>query len=89
MDSVFIHYVFHVILGERLPLVRLSQEHIVYLQALTLPPPFHRGKTLAYRLLCVMMVRKHDIPPPKDILTHFYRVLHQGLVGQDQVCVTN
>lgn len=59
-----------------------------FLQALTLPPPFHRGKTLAYRLLCVMMVRKHDIPPPKDILTHFYRVLHQGLVGQDQVCVT-
>lgn len=53
-------------------------------RALTLPPPFHRGKTLAYRLLCVMMVRKHDIPPPKDILTHFYRVLHQGLVGQDQ-----
>ncbi|KAK7072472.1 Ral GTPase-activating protein subunit alpha-2, partial [Halocaridina rubra] len=53
-------------------------------RALTLPAQFHKGKTLAYRLLCMMMVRQHDIPPPKDILTHFYRVLHQGLVGTDQ-----
>ncbi|XP_068249956.1 ral GTPase-activating protein subunit alpha-2 isoform X1 [Palaemon carinicauda] len=53
-------------------------------KALTLPSQFHRGKTSAYRLLCMMMVRQHDIQPPKDILTQFYRVLHQGLVGPDQ-----
>ncbi|XP_050708752.1 ral GTPase-activating protein subunit alpha-2-like isoform X3 [Eriocheir sinensis] len=53
-------------------------------RALTLPPAYRRGKTTAYRLLCVMMVRHHDIPLPRDMLTHFYRVLHQGLVGQDQ-----
>ncbi|XP_071516521.1 ral GTPase-activating protein subunit alpha-1 isoform X2 [Panulirus ornatus] len=53
-------------------------------RALMLPTPFHRGRTLAYRLLCMMIVRRHDIQPPRDILTHFYRVLHQGLVGQDQ-----
>ncbi|XP_063845540.1 ral GTPase-activating protein subunit alpha-2-like isoform X2 [Scylla paramamosain] len=53
-------------------------------RALTLPPAFRRGKTMAYRLLCIMMVRRHDIAPPRDMITHFYRVLHQGLVGQDQ-----
>lgn len=58
------------------------------LQALTLPASHHKGKVLAYRLLCVMVVRRHDIPPSRDMLTNFYRVLHQGLVGQDQVsCV--
>ncbi|XP_076041404.1 ral GTPase-activating protein subunit alpha-2 isoform X2 [Oratosquilla oratoria] len=53
-------------------------------RALSLPPQYHRGKTLAYRLMCVMMVRRHDVAPNRDSLTHFYRVLHQGLVGTDQ-----
>ncbi|KAK3890821.1 hypothetical protein Pcinc_005247 [Petrolisthes cinctipes] len=57
-------------------------------RALSLPSTHHKGKVLAYRLLCVTVVRRHDIQPSRepsrDILTNFYRVLHQGLVGQDQ-----
>ena len=32
-----------------------------------------------------MTVRKQDHPLPKEHLIHFYRVLHFGLVGTDQV----
>ncbi|CAG2069246.1 unnamed protein product [Timema podura] len=54
-------------------------------KALTLPGQYHRGKLCAYRLLCQMTVIPQDIPLPRDHITQFYKVLHQGLVGTDQV----
>ena len=40
---------------------------------------------MALRLLCTLVVRPHDVPLPRNQLLLFYRVLHQALVGQDQV----
>ncbi|XP_064622191.1 ral GTPase-activating protein subunit alpha-1-like isoform X2 [Lineus longissimus] len=53
-------------------------------KALTLSDKFKKGKLLAYRLLCVMTIRQHDIELPNDHLAQFYRVLHHGLVSLDQ-----
>nr|CAD7424624.1 unnamed protein product [Timema monikensis] len=56
-------------------------------KALTLPGQYHRGKLCAYRLLCQMTVIPQDIPLPRDHITQFYKVLHQGLVGTDQAVI--
>ncbi|XP_077536712.1 ral GTPase-activating protein subunit alpha-2 isoform X3 [Haemaphysalis longicornis] len=45
---------------------------------------FEKGKLLALRLLCWLTVRRHDIPLSFDFLARFYRVLHMGLLGEDQ-----
>ncbi|XP_047736141.1 ral GTPase-activating protein subunit alpha-1 [Hyalella azteca] len=58
------------------------------LKALNLPNAYQRGKLLAYRLLCSMLVRRHDLPPSRDLLTAFYGALHQGLLGQDQEVIS-
>ena len=54
-------------------------------KALSLPAAFQRGKLCALRLLCMLTVRRHDIPLPRNHLLQFYRALHRGLVGDDQV----
>ncbi|GFG28404.1 hypothetical protein Cfor_11332, partial [Coptotermes formosanus] len=56
-------------------------------QALTLPSSYQKGKLCAYRLLCTMTVTPQDISLPRDHLTQFYKVLHQGLVGTDQAVI--
>ncbi|XP_071963778.1 ral GTPase-activating protein subunit alpha-2-like [Antedon mediterranea] len=53
-------------------------------QATYLSDRFQKGRLFAYKLLCMMTVRRHDHPLPQDHLLHFYRVLHFGLVGTDQ-----
>lgn len=45
---------------------------------------YEKGKLLALRLLCWLAVRRHDIPLSFDFLARFYRVLHMGLLGEDQ-----
>ena len=46
------------------------------------------GRMLAYKLMCLMTVRRHDKDLSSEHLTHFYRLLHVGLTGSDQVCAT-
>ncbi|XP_077996665.1 ral GTPase-activating protein subunit alpha-1-like isoform X2 [Glandiceps talaboti] len=53
-------------------------------KAVSLPKEYHRGRLLAYRLLCAMTVRRHEHELPMDHLVQFYRILHHGLVGTDQ-----
>ncbi|KAG1693961.1 Ral GTPase-activating protein subunit alpha-1 [Nymphon striatum] len=53
-------------------------------QALNLDARFQKGKLYAYRLLCTLTVRQHDLPLPQNHIVQFYKVLHHGLVGHDQ-----
>ena len=55
------------------------------LQALALPSSYHKGKLMALRLLCTVVVRPHDIALPRNHLLLFFRAIHHALVGQDQV----
>ncbi len=54
-------------------------------QSLNLPEKFKQGKLLAYKLLCILMLRRHDLPLHKDYLVHFYYALHHGFMANDQV----
>ncbi|XP_075723162.1 ral GTPase-activating protein subunit alpha-1 isoform X3 [Rhipicephalus microplus] len=56
-------------------------------EAMGLPEGFDKGKQLALRLLCWLTVRRHDIPLSFDYLARFYRVLHAGLLGEDQKAI--
>ncbi len=63
----------------------LIQLLIDLLQALALPSSYHKGKIMALRLLCTVVVRPHDIALPRNQLLLFFRAIHHSLVGQDQV----
>ena len=63
--------------------------YIVCLQAVNLPKQYKSGTLQAYRLLCTSHVCRHDIALSDDQLARFYTVLHQGLVSQDQVCISH
>lgn len=54
-------------------------------QALNLSDSFEKGKLYAYRLLCTLTVRKHDITLSQYHVIEFYKFLHQGLIGRNQV----
>ncbi|XP_049857449.1 probable Rho GTPase-activating protein CG5521 isoform X1 [Schistocerca gregaria] len=56
-------------------------------KALSLPANYARGKLSALRLLCQMTMTHQDIPAPHDHVTHFYKVLHHGLIGTEQAVV--
>lgn len=56
-------------------------------QAVELPKPYERGKLLAYRLLCSLTIRRHDIPLEPEYLTQFYLLLHEALSGSDQAVI--
>ncbi|MEQ2163886.1 hypothetical protein GOODEAATRI_000756, partial [Goodea atripinnis] len=43
-----------------------------------------QGKLHAYKLICRIMKRRQDVSPNTDFLTHFYNIMHQGLLHQDQ-----
>ncbi|KFM77896.1 Ral GTPase-activating protein subunit alpha-2, partial [Stegodyphus mimosarum] len=53
-------------------------------QALSLPENYKQGKLLAYQLLCMLILRRHDLPLQKDYLVQFYYALHYGLMSNDQ-----
>ncbi|KAF8789181.1 Ral GTPase-activating protein subunit alpha-1 like protein [Argiope bruennichi] len=53
-------------------------------EALNLPDKYKEGKLLAFKLLCILIVRRHDIPLPKEYIAHFYYALHYGLMANDQ-----
>jgi len=46
---------------------------------------YKQGKLHAYKLICRIMKRRQDVSPNTDFLTHFYNIMHQGLLHQDQV----
>ena len=54
-------------------------------QGVKLPAEYKKGRLLAYRLLCMSMLRRPDLEIPMQQLTRFYKVLHRGLTHADQV----
>lgn len=52
--------------------------------SLSVSNEFKSGRLLAYKLMCVMTVCRHDVPLTQEYLTHFYRLMHIGLTGTDQ-----
>uniref|UniRef100_A0A1A8AER3 Ral GTPase activating protein, alpha subunit 1 (Catalytic) n=1 Tax=Nothobranchius furzeri TaxID=105023 RepID=A0A1A8AER3_NOTFU len=53
-------------------------------KATMLTERFKQGKLHAYKLICRIMKRRQDVSPNMDFLTHFYNIMHQGLLHQDQ-----
>ncbi|XP_070180609.1 ral GTPase-activating protein subunit alpha-1-like isoform X3 [Littorina saxatilis] len=53
-------------------------------ECLQLSNKFKRGKLRAYQLICLMMLRPHEVPPSRALLARFYNVLHAGLTCNDQ-----
>ncbi|XP_059375979.1 ral GTPase-activating protein subunit alpha-1 isoform X6 [Carassius carassius] len=45
---------------------------------------YKQGKLHAYKLICKIMKRRQDVSPNSDFLTHFYNIMHCGLLHQDQ-----
>ncbi|XP_067311976.1 ral GTPase-activating protein subunit alpha-1 isoform X5 [Pseudorasbora parva] len=45
---------------------------------------YKQGKLHAYKLICRIMKRRQDVSPNSDFLTHFYNIMHCGLLHQDQ-----
>ena len=46
---------------------------------------YKQGKLHAYKLICNTMKRRQDVSPNRDFLTHFYNIMHCGLLHNDQV----
>ncbi|XP_029316257.1 ral GTPase-activating protein subunit alpha-1 isoform X2 [Cottoperca gobio] len=53
-------------------------------KATMLTERYKQGKLHAYKLICRIMKRRQDVSPNLDFLTHFYNIMHQGLLHQDQ-----
>uniref|UniRef100_A0A669F722 Ral GTPase activating protein catalytic subunit alpha 1 n=1 Tax=Oreochromis niloticus TaxID=8128 RepID=A0A669F722_ORENI len=53
-------------------------------KATMLTERYKQGKLHAYKLICRIMKRRQDVSPNTDYLTHFYNIMHQGLLHQDQ-----
>uniref|UniRef100_A0A3Q3KNR6 Rap-GAP domain-containing protein n=1 Tax=Monopterus albus TaxID=43700 RepID=A0A3Q3KNR6_MONAL len=53
-------------------------------KATMLSDRYKQGKLHAYKLICRIMKRRQDVSPNTDFLTHFYNIMHQGLLHQDQ-----
>uniref|UniRef100_A0A8C4PJW8 Ral GTPase activating protein catalytic alpha subunit 1 n=1 Tax=Equus asinus asinus TaxID=83772 RepID=A0A8C4PJW8_EQUAS len=45
---------------------------------------YKQGKLHAYKLICNTMKRRQDVSPNRDFLTHFYNIMHCGLLHIDQ-----
>ncbi|XP_039597795.1 LOW QUALITY PROTEIN: ral GTPase-activating protein subunit alpha-1 [Polypterus senegalus] len=45
---------------------------------------YKQGKLHAYKLICKIMKRRQDVSPNSDFLTHFYYIMHCGLLHVDQ-----
>lgn len=44
-----------------------------------------QGRIHGYKLMTMMIIRNHGLTPSPELMTHFFRLLHVGLTGQDQV----
>ncbi|XP_049320015.1 ral GTPase-activating protein subunit alpha-1 isoform X11 [Astyanax mexicanus] len=53
-------------------------------RATMLSERYKQGKLHAYKLICKIMKRRQDVSPNSDFLTHFYNIMHYGLLHQDQ-----
>uniref|UniRef100_UPI0037E90CC7 ral GTPase-activating protein subunit alpha-1 isoform X3 n=1 Tax=Semicossyphus pulcher TaxID=241346 RepID=UPI0037E90CC7 len=53
-------------------------------KATMLTERYKQGKLHAYKLICRIMKRRQDVSPNTDFLTHFYNIMHHGLMHQDQ-----
>ncbi|XP_058606355.1 ral GTPase-activating protein subunit alpha-1 isoform X7 [Onychostoma macrolepis] len=53
-------------------------------KATMLSERYKQGKLHAYKLICKIMKRRQDVSPNSDFLTHFYNIMHCGLLHQDQ-----
>ncbi|XP_072545049.1 ral GTPase-activating protein subunit alpha-1 isoform X2 [Salminus brasiliensis] len=53
-------------------------------RATMLSERYKQGKLHAYKLICKIMKRRQDVSPNSDFLTHFYNIMHCGLLHQDQ-----
>ncbi|XP_066464537.1 ral GTPase-activating protein subunit alpha-1 isoform X5 [Eleutherodactylus coqui] len=53
-------------------------------KATMLPDKYKQGKLHAYKLICKIMKRRQDVSPNRDFLTHFYNIMHCGLLHTDQ-----
>ncbi|XP_077430905.1 ral GTPase-activating protein subunit alpha-1 isoform X7 [Vanacampus margaritifer] len=53
-------------------------------KATMLTERYKQGKLHAYKLICRIIKRRQDVSPNTDFLTHFYNIMHQGLMHQDQ-----
>uniref|UniRef100_A0A674AR08 Ral GTPase activating protein catalytic subunit alpha 1 n=1 Tax=Salmo trutta TaxID=8032 RepID=A0A674AR08_SALTR len=57
-------------------------------KATMLTERYKQGKLHAYKLICKIMKRRQDVSPNSDFLTHFYNIMHCGLMHVDQVLNT-
>ncbi|XP_041122877.1 ral GTPase-activating protein subunit alpha-1-like isoform X9 [Polyodon spathula] len=53
-------------------------------KATMLTERYKQGKLHAYKLICKIMKRRQDVSPNSDFLTHFYYIMHCGLLHVDQ-----
>nr|XP_008100966.2 PREDICTED: ral GTPase-activating protein subunit alpha-1 isoform X3 [Anolis carolinensis] len=53
-------------------------------KATMLSDKYKQGKLHAYKLICNTMKRRQDVSPNRDFLTHFYNIMHCGLLHVDQ-----
>ncbi|XP_066469830.1 ral GTPase-activating protein subunit alpha-1 isoform X4 [Tiliqua scincoides] len=53
-------------------------------KATMLSDKYKQGKLHAYKLICNTMKRRQDVSPNRDFLTHFYDIMHCGLLHVDQ-----
>ncbi|XP_010285089.1 PREDICTED: ral GTPase-activating protein subunit alpha-1, partial [Phaethon lepturus] len=53
-------------------------------KATMLTEKYKQGKLHAYKLICKTMKRRQDVSPNRDFLTHFYNIMHCGLLHVDQ-----
>ncbi|KAK9409621.1 ral GTPase-activating protein subunit alpha-1 [Crotalus adamanteus] len=53
-------------------------------KATMLSDKYKQGKLHAYKLICNTMKRRQDVSPNRDFLTHFYNIMHCGLLHIDQ-----
>uniref|UniRef100_A0A673TPC3 Ral GTPase activating protein catalytic alpha subunit 1 n=1 Tax=Suricata suricatta TaxID=37032 RepID=A0A673TPC3_SURSU len=53
-------------------------------KATMLTDKYKQGKLHAYKLICNTMKRRQDVSPNRDFLTHFYNIMHCGLLHNDQ-----
>ncbi|PIO37497.1 hypothetical protein AB205_0000690 [Aquarana catesbeiana] len=53
-------------------------------KATMLPEKYKQGKLHAYKLICKIMTRRQDVSPNRDFLTHFFNIMHCGLLHTDQ-----
>lgn len=53
------------------------------LEATHLPKQYKEGRLVAYKLLCTMSIRRHDIELPHQYYASFYETLQRGLTSPD------